>query len=44
MLLVPMGQVRLHIFSIVEAMKNNYNENYYSDQNDTNETKNQKSF
>jgi len=34
----------VHIFSIVEAMKNNYNENYYSDQNDGDETKNQKSF
>ena len=38
------GTGAVHIFSIVEAMKNNYNENYYSDQNDTNETKNQKSF
>ena len=38
------GTGTVHIFSIVEAMKNNYNENYYSDQNDTNETKNQKSF
>ena len=38
------GTGTVHIFSIVEAMKSNYNENYYSDQNDTNETKNQKSF
>jgi WD40 repeat protein len=38
------GTGTVHIFSIVEAMKNNYNENYYSDQNDTNETKNHKSF
>ena len=38
------GTGTVHIFSIVETMKNNYNENYYSDQNDTNETKNQKSF
>jgi len=38
------GTGTVHIFSIVEAMKNNYNENYYSDQNDGDETKNQKSF
>jgi WD40 repeat protein len=38
------GTGTVHIFSIVEAMKNNYNENYYSEQNDGDETKNQKSF
>jgi WD40 repeat protein len=34
----------VHIFSIVGTMKNNFNENYYSDQLEEDEPKNQKSF
>ena len=38
------GMGTVHIFSIIDTMKNNYNENYYSDQKNVEDTKNQKSI